>query len=339
MSSSPLPSPPPPPQPPPPCVDLSAPLLSSLLSDALAFHVPSQSSLDEPKALPSCSSTLYRNCVSQSVPALFSLTEATNPVPPEARTLHGLLSLIGDDNIICNVTPSHGYGDFLLSPSSTDRPITTTFVRPMELRTTFSEAASNIISPPPTDVYYYSSQDDNLRTSHPSLSSLLPPTLPLFSSAINTGPPQAINLWVGDGRAKTSTHSDPFDNVYIVTSGTKTFTILPPYASGLVDNHDAPPGSFHRDLTDPSSPWSVKLDSLPQTVRWSCPPPSLPLTRTVTIQPNQLLYLPAGWFHSVTSSGVSVAYNYWYDREYGANYSLSNAVAEGLKMERLGTLN
>ena len=31
--------------------------------------------------------------------------------------------------------------------------------------------------------------------------------------------PDAINFWMGDGRAVTSTHKDPYENIYCVVKG------------------------------------------------------------------------------------------------------------------------
>lgn len=33
---------------------------------------------------------------------------------------------------------------------------------------------------------------------------------------------------MGDGRAVTSLHKDPYENIYSVVRGSKTFTLLPP---------------------------------------------------------------------------------------------------------------
>lgn len=58
-------------------------------------------------------------------------------------------------------------------------------------------------------------------------------------------------------------------------------------------------------------------------VRWSSvidpnasgafPPDAHPITITVSV--GESLYLPAGWWHHVRQSGVTVAVNYWYDVE------------------------
>ena len=40
--------------------------------------------------------------------------------------------------------------------------------------------------------------------------------------------PDAINFWMGDGRAVTSTHKDPYENIYCVVKGFKDIILFPP---------------------------------------------------------------------------------------------------------------
>ena len=40
--------------------------------------------------------------------------------------------------------------------------------------------------------------------------------------------PDAINFWMGGNRSITSTHKDPYENMYAVVRGSKTFTLFPP---------------------------------------------------------------------------------------------------------------
>jgi jumonji domain-containing protein 7 len=43
--------------------------------------------------------------------------------------------------------------------------------------------------------------------------------------------PDAVNFWMGDGRAVTSTHKDPYENIYCVVRGYKDFILFPPTGS------------------------------------------------------------------------------------------------------------
>ena len=127
-------------------------------------------------------------------------------------------------------------------------------------------------------------------------------------------------------------HSDPFDNVYIVTEGSKTFKILPPYAEGAMNFARRRSGRWGKVGGD----WGPVMDGEDdEGVVWCEEPsstsPLSPLYRTVTITPGTLLYLPAGWHHSVSSTGTSVAYNYWYDRSFDVKWCMERALCELFK--------
>jgi jumonji domain-containing protein 7 len=49
-----------------------------------------------------------------------------------------------------------------------------------------------------------------------------------FGNAIFGRKPEATNIWIGDERSISSLHKDPYENLYVVVSGKKTFTLLPP---------------------------------------------------------------------------------------------------------------
>lgn len=41
-------------------------------------------------------------------------------------------------------------------------------------------------------------------------------------------PPEAVNLWIGSKKSKTSMHRDHYENLFTVIRGTKIFTLYPP---------------------------------------------------------------------------------------------------------------
>jgi jumonji domain-containing protein 7 len=84
------------------------------------------------------------------------------------------------------------------------------------------------MSPPVKPVYYLQSQDSNL--SRPELASLiahLPATPPPFALPI-LGDPDATNIWIGNAQSVTSTHRDPYENLYLVVKGRKQFVLYAP---------------------------------------------------------------------------------------------------------------
>jgi hypothetical protein len=84
------------------------------------------------------------------------------------------------------------------------------------------------MSPPTKPVYYLQSQDSNL--SRPELASLkahLPATPPPFALPV-LGDPDATNIWIGNAQSVTSTHRDPYENLYLVVKGRKQFVLYAP---------------------------------------------------------------------------------------------------------------
>ncbi|EXJ66689.1 uncharacterized protein A1O5_10360 [Cladophialophora psammophila CBS 110553] len=180
----------------------------------------------------------------------------------------------------------------------------------------------------PSPVYYLQSQNSNLHSSPLScLLPSLPPTPPPFSGAV-LGAPEAVNLWIGNASSVTSTHRDPYENIYLVVKGRKRFVLFSPVEEVclhaqmvrtgrwqwmFVDDDNGEKGEFevvmddddddgndHND-NDNRIPW-IPVDPLR-------PPPAIsqkyPYYRharplSVTVSEGEILYLPAGWFHHVS---------------------------------------
>ncbi|KAJ3407986.1 JmjC domain-containing protein 7, partial [Chytridiales sp. JEL 0842] len=76
-------------------------------------------------------------------------------------------------------------------------------------------------------VYYLQSQNNNM---HEELSRLLkdvPNSIAFADEALGDAP-EAVNFWMGSRHAVTSAHKDHYENLYVVISGEKTFTLIPP---------------------------------------------------------------------------------------------------------------
>ena len=196
---------------------------------------------------------------------------------------------------------------------------------PLKEQMPFSTFLSKINSPTPSqtsDVLYYSLQNDNLRTSSESVSNLpsslgIPLTLPYISSSL---PPtctlDAVNLWIGDGRATTSLHKDPYHNVYHVAKGTKIFHLLPEWTGGLMEEKDLISATFVRDkdgllsisdLACPSTGRKVYTRWITNTLHPTLtkPQPNNKLCTPIpellrqhvsifTVSENQTIYIPPG---------------------------------------------
>lgn len=202
-------------------------------------------------------------------------------------------------------------------------------------------------------VLYYSRQNDCLRAELSPLwdSGLFPTSFDWAEQAFGVGPPDAVNLWIGNELSVSSMHKDHYENLFYVLSGIKVFTICPPADAPFLYERECSSGSFstRRNSTDDSTDdddgdcWRVQRhvqeadQSSSVEVRWiaanvhdksnndpgqvddkDCEYPLLRYTHpiTITVREGEMLYLPALWFHSVTQTTETVAMNYWYDMKF-----------------------
>ena len=156
---------------------------------------------------------------------------------------------LGAQDVTVDATPD-GHGDCVRAVCAPDGRRGLSFVMPEERRMPFNEFCDRMEMPQAgDDVLYYSRQNDNMRDAE-ELASLfedggVPGCLPLAAEAFGNAP-DAVNLWIGDERAVSSAHRDPYENFYCVLSGTKTFDLLPPPAVALLDEVLVPPSRLRR---------------------------------------------------------------------------------------------
>ncbi|KAI5833085.1 Clavaminate synthase-like protein [Schizophyllum commune Tattone D] len=179
------------------------------------------------------------------------------------------------------------------------------------------------------DVLYLQSQNGNVYTNRtfegeddPSefeaLRADIPKDVPWCTEALDRSP-DAVNLWIGDGRSVTSIHSDPYENIYTVIRGQKHFILLPPTDGWAMRERSYPHARYIRPT--PDFPLTLQPSQGTPPVRWaSIPDPSEHLPSSVhplfvTLNAGDTLYLPAGWWHHVRQSGITIALNWWYDLE------------------------
>lgn len=163
------------------------------------------------------------------------------------------------------------------------------------------------------------------------------------------GDPDAINLWIGDERSITSTHRDPYENLYLVLKGSKKFTLFPPVDELVLPTALVQTGKYmYEDETftiqmnnengDSRIPW-VSLDIMQPREKLIEQHPDFAHStpRIVTVNEGEILYLPNGWYHHVQqscgkwedgSTSPCIAINYWFDPDYeGEKYSMRQLIA------------
>lgn len=224
-----------------------------------------------------------------------------------------------------------------VQPATTNMTLSSLLYKVTPSSTSPSKIQDNYKSSTKKPVYYLQSQNSNL-TSTPLRPLLddLPSNLPFAAPVL--GEPDAINIWIGDHGSVTSTHRDPYENLYLVLRGSKTFTLYAPVeelclhaklvrTGRLVQDkmRSGEESGFRIELDGPASLspdgnngslTSQDSESREQETRIPWIPISPLLSRsylnnafpyyqyarpeTITVEAGQILYLPSGWFHHVT---------------------------------------
>ncbi|GAA5971832.1 hypothetical protein JCM11641_001532 [Rhodosporidiobolus odoratus] len=195
-------------------------------------------------------------------------------------------------------------------------------------------------------VYYLQSQNGNLAEEYASLRADVGEDGPEWAIEVFGESPDVANIWIGGRRSKTSMHKDPYENIYCVVRGTKTFTLLPPTEAYCVHEQlyphatytFTPPSSFTLEKTSPELllPW-IPVDPLnPDLDKY--PRYKLARPMTVTLEKGDMLYLPALWYHQVTqtpswgplepgsnldrvgTTQAAIAVNWWYDMKMDGSF-------------------
>ena len=132
--------------------------------------------------------------------------------------------------------------------------------------------------------------------------------------------PDAVNFWMGDSRAVSSTHRDPYENIYCVVKGIKQFTLLPPTDTPFLNRKMHPVAAYdqHMNIVPQSGqvPW-ITADPDDPSLCFASP-------FSITLYPGDVLYLPSMWYHKVKQQETSdkvIAVNFWYDMRFDARYT------------------
>jgi jumonji domain-containing protein 7 len=234
------------------------------------------------------------------------------------------------------ITPS-GNAD---SPLKTENGLV--FIKPYETEGSFNEVLDKIQAQERGQdkagfVCYAQTQNDNLRNEYKSLFSDIPSSIPFARIALQKEP-EAINFWMGNSHSTTALHRDPYENVYVQVLGRKHFVLLPSVETPCVNERVLPAATYvtcptltalcraGKTKEDEEFTLNPKLDDPPSSVPFATWDPDIPEARAtefsilskplrVTLDPGDLLYLPAFWYHKVKQScsieDVCVAVNYW----------------------------
>lgn len=266
-----------------------------------------------------------------------------------------LLNTAGDTEVSVNVTPD-GLGDVV-----NDEGL---FVRPLEERMKFSHFWQRLSDKEGHgEVLYMSKQNDCLREELPQLYRDVPEVVPLAKEAFGNEP-DAVNIWIGNGRAVSSCHKDHYENLFVVVKGVKVFTLLPPAAAPFLHERRCRPAEYARSevpigsasasgaggygaakpggtdrawtvVPDPpeaaSVPWVPVDVAKPDLQRF--PDASKAPSVEVRVGPGEMLYLPAMWYHRVAQEGLTIGVNYWHDMRFGEAYCYHQYLRDSVGLE------
>ncbi|SGY80373.1 BQ5605_C008g05370 [Microbotryum silenes-dioicae] len=141
-----------------------------------------------------------------------------------------LVRKMGERKVLVAVSPD-GKADSIVRDPKNGKQY---FVEPASVQMNLSTLFQHLNTPTnpdcPKPVYYLQSQNGNLQPNQ-DLEVLLEDVGekgPEWARQSFGTDPDAVNVWIGDERSETSLHKDPYENIYLVIRGTKTFTLYPP---------------------------------------------------------------------------------------------------------------
>lgn len=129
---------------------------------------------------------------------------------------------------------------------------------------------------------------------------------------------RCVNLWMGnsDKTMTTPLHHDFNDNLYVVVEGRKHFTLFPPeqapnlYQRGQLQGVE--PNGIIRYASMSGMPHLSQVDiQAPDAARFPLYAQAAPTRRDIDVQAGEMLFLPAGWFHQVSSTGRHIAVSFF----------------------------
>lgn len=273
--------------------------------------------------LPNWSFEFYRNYVSKNRPLLIE-GGCKNFHAVDKWNSQYFRNKLSSKIVTVAITPN-GYADGLLHKDDKD-----IFVLPEERQMQMVEFLDYLENPKKNFVSYIQKQNSNL---YEDFSELLPDVGNGFLWAWKAfdNQPDAVNFWMGDERAITSMHKDPYENIYCVIDGYKDFILVPPTDMPYVPYETYPVYKYENVTSETYSLKQEYLDNgTPKTINWISIDPLLSNEKSnnfdkahkykVRVQKGDVLYLPSLWFHHVRQSHQCIAVNYWYDMEYDVKY-------------------
>lgn len=290
----------------------------------LGHNIPALESAPSPLSF-------YRDFVSHNRPVVIKGGVSHWPAVTK-WTNEYLKDTIGDVPVSVTVTPN-GYAD---------APQGGLFVMPEERTMEMGDFVDVIDDPESANgVFYIQKQNSNLTQEFKDIIGDIEADIDWATEAFGK-PPDAVNLWMGDARAVTSMHKDPYENIYCVVRGHKELVLQPPTDLPWIPYRDYKPAIYKENIKTGEFEMEEINSSL---VPWIAIDPVNPDLDTypdyanstqfkLKLEAGDVLYLPSLWFHYLAQSHGCIAINYWYDMEFDIKYNYFNLVKKLKKILR-----
>ena len=276
---------------------------------------------------PESALTFYRQFVAQNRPVIIRNGIKSWPAFRLWQNHDYLLKKLNSDKLVNVAITPNGYADAITEGK---------FVMPHEESMKFKDFIDIIENPSQhKGIHYIQRQNSNLSE---EMNELIEDISELQWAREAFGKdPDAVNFWMGDSRAVTSTHKDPYENIYCVIKGQKDIILFPPtdvpwlpyksYKQAVFKTID---GGDHFSIEEieeaPEIPW-IAIDPLnPDLETYPDFQNAHPVR--ITLKAGDVLYLPSLWFHHLRQSHGCIAVNFWYDMEFDGKFNYFNFVNE-----------
>lgn len=273
----------------------------------------------------------YRDYVSKSQPVL--IKGGCEHFPATTKwNVEYFLKNFSNKLLRVDVTPN-GYADAVTYMKTHFSLNDKLFLMAEEKQMLMSEFLQSLTEPQQGHICYIQSQNSNLTNMLSEFVTDIDEDVDWASAAFDKKP-DAINFWMGDSRAVTSMHKDPYENIYCVIDGYKDFILIPPtdipyvpykqfdcgnYVNVTPEKFEVIPQSEDEGSEKCRKILWVDIDPLdPNIVEY--PDFKKAHLYKVRVHKGDCLYLPALWFHHVQQSHGAIAVNYWYDMEFDVKY-------------------
>ncbi|KAF5271307.1 hypothetical protein FQA39_LY08105 [Lamprigera yunnana] len=299
--------------------------------DLFHFHnnVP-EIEIDETN--PACIWRFYKEYVAKNMPVVIK-DFCKDWAATSKWNANYFLDTIPDKDVIVAITPN-GYADGIAEVCH-ENEARQFFMLPEERTMKMKDFIANLQNPKDNFVCYIQKQNSNLTEHFEELIGDVEVEMN-WTNEVFENKLDAVNFWMGDSRAVTSMHKDPYENMYCVIDGFKDFILIPPSDLSSVPYRSYPVGTFknvsHNNFEiKPSWKENKNCSDQFEELNWIAIDPLKPNfdlypqfrdanLYKVRINKGDCLYLPSLWFHHVQQSHGCIAVNYWYDMDFDIKY-------------------